>query len=371
MFEQITDRRYNEAAAIAEELRDFSVESIITSRLSDFTKSFIVNDGNIPNTKAELLKIIDKSIKLNLNYCIRPKWTILNYIYGTYDSRNIQEIKKRVEIFTFYSFYTESIKDLCSDDTYVSVPRAIIEDLIDQINITIHKKLITGTTGLKIKNFFLQVFKFKYGDNAEISLDMSVPYSFIRLFLEDKGFSDIVKMFKDAGITDDNDELELKSAIKIISGKVKEGNIGTNETHTHHTEIVEEDTIIHTETEGATTEESSETEDRGAITYEKIVTPEEKGEETGIAGEFEEKEEDNKDHIRFHFKEDELKSIAKKVFNGSRYVMQDALLEIENLRNWREATEYLKAIFIDNKVNISDKTVILFVDVLNDYFEKR
>lgn len=370
MFEQITDRRFNEAAAIVDELRDFSTETIITSRLSDFIKSFIINDGNVPNSKTELLKIIDKAVKLNLNYCIRPKWTTLNYIYGTFDSRNIHEIKKKVEIFTYYSFYTEPIKDLCSDDAYVSVPRVIIEDLIDQINITIHEKLITGTTGLKIKNFFLQVYKFKYGDNTEISLDMSVPFSFIRLFLEDKGYSDIVRMFKQAGISDDNDELELKTAIKIISSGVREGNFGINEQTSAQKEITEEDAIHHTEINETVTEESPEAVESGVITYEKIA-PVVEQEESGIAGEFEEKEEDDKDHIRFHFKEDELKIIAKKVFNGSRYVMQDALLEIEKLKNWRDATEYLKAIFIDNKVSISDKTVILFVDVLNDYFEKR
>lgn len=370
MFEQITDRRYKEASAIVNELRDYSTESIITSGLSDFTKSFIINDGIIPDTKQELLKVIDKAIKLNLNYCIRPKWTMINYIYGSYDSRNINEINKKVEVFTYYSFYTEPIKDLCSDKTYVSVPRAIIEDLIDEINNSIYNKLVTGTTGLKIKNFFLQVFKFKYGDNAEISLDMSVPYSFIRLFLEDKGYTEIVKMFKEAGISDDGDEIELKTAIKIISGRVKEGNIFAKETVAAPEETKEEDTVIHTETKQTEKAEPTVTEESDVITYEKI-SPVEEELESGIASEFEEKEKDESDHLRFHFKEDELKSIAKKVFNGSRYVMQDALLEIEQLKNWREATEYLKAVFLENNVNISDKTVILFVDVLNDYFEKR
>ncbi len=371
MLEQITDRRYKEAAAIAEDINDLSAETIIASRLPDFTKSFILNDNSIPKTKTELLKTIDKSVKLNLNYCIRPKWTLLSYIYSNQDSKSKQEILRKAEIFTFYSFYTEPVKDLCKDDSYVSIPRAIVEDLIAEINTSIHKKLTTETTGLKIKNFFLQLYKFKYGDNTEISLDMSVPYSFIRLFLEDKGFIDIVNMFKNAGISDDNDELELKTAIKIITGKVKEARLSPEEINSSHKETKEEDTVLYTENNETITEEKAESNQPGETHFERTATTGAIIEEYGIADKFEEKEKDNDDHLKFRFKEDELKSIAKKVFKGNRYIMQDSLLEIEKLRNWRDATEYLKTIFISNKVNIGDKTVILFVDVLNDYFEKR
>ncbi|MFA5010876.1 MAG: hypothetical protein WC644_02880 [Ignavibacteria bacterium] len=371
MLEQITDKRFKEASAIAEELSNFSAETIITSRLPDFTKSFIINDSSLPKTKSELLKIIDKSVKLNLNYCIRPKWTLLSYIYANQDSKSKQEILRKVETFTYYSFYTEPVKDLCKDDSYVSIPRTIVEDLIDDINSSIHEKLTKETTGLKIKNFFLHLYKFKYGDNSEISLDMSVPYSFIRIFLEDKGYKDIVKMFVDAGITDDDYELELKTAIKIITGKTKEIKLRLEETNSPLKENKEEDLVISAGNNESTIEKTTVPKLSEENNFEGTSTTGEMKEEHSIADEFEEKEKDNTDHIKFHFKEDELKSIAKKVFKGSRYIMQDSFLEIEQLKNWREVTEYLKSVFLENKVNIGDKTVILFVDVLNDYFEKR
>lgn len=371
MLEQITDKRFKEALAITEELNDFSAETIITSRLPDFTKSFILNDSSLPKTKSELLKIIDKSVKLNLNYCIRPKWTLLSYIYANQDSKSKQEILRKVEIFTYYSFYTEPVKDLCKDDSYVSIPRTIVEDLIDEINLRIHEKLTTETTGLKIKNFFLQLYKFKYGDNTEISLDMSVPYSFIRIFLEDKGYKDLIKMFIEAGIKDDDCELELKTAIKIITGKAKKIMLRSEESYSPQNENKEEETVIAANHKDTIIEETTASKPNEKNNFEGTATTAEIKEEHSIADEFEEKEIDNADHIKFHFKEDELKNIAKKVFKGSRYIMQDSFLEIEQLKNWREATEYLKAVFLENKVNIGDKTVILFVDVLNDYFEKR
>ncbi len=365
MFEQITDRRYKEAESIVNGLNELSLESLATCGLNDFTKTFIINDAGIPASKSELLSIIGKSVKLHLNYCIRPKWTLLNYIFGNYDSRGIQDIAGKIEIFTFYSFYTEPILDICKDENYVSVPRTVIEDVINQVNDDIHSKLINDTSSLKVKNFFLQVFRFKYGDNTEISLDMSIPFSFVRLFLEDKGYSDILALFYEAGVKDDDEDLELKNIIKIVSGKLK-GSVLSKENSIRDEN---REKVVVTLTKDipappAVAPRSAEQETPPAP-----VVPE--PESSDISSEFEIKEEEKVDHLRSHFKEEEIKSISKRVFKGNKYVMQDALLEIEKLNNWREATEYLKTIFINNKVDIGDKLVILFVDVLNDYFEKR
>ena len=45
MFEQITDKRIKNAVKVVNNLRDYSSETIISSDLNDFTKSFLVNDG--------------------------------------------------------------------------------------------------------------------------------------------------------------------------------------------------------------------------------------------------------------------------------------------------------------------------------------
>jgi hypothetical protein len=369
MFEQITEKRLKDAVGVVNSLRDYSTETIITSNLNDFTKSFIINDGGKFSNREELIRVIEKSIKLNLNYCVRPTWTLINYLFGNFDSKQKPEILKRIDIFIYYSFYTETIKDIINDDNYVSIKRSLIEDVLQQLNSDIYVKLTTDTSGLKIKNFFLQIFKLKYGDNVEVSLDMSIPFTFIKLFLEDKGYTDLINLFKNAGLGNDNEEIELKTIIKVFTGKIN----NVNEVY-KNTEPVEqkpaeeipapvEETVIYTP-------EKTEKE-TPANTYSDTSTKEETPVQQGISNEFEEKEEIPEKHLRFHFKDDEIKVVAKKVYKGNKYLLLDSLLEIEKLKSWREATEHLKEIFINNKVNIGDKSVIMFVDVLNDYFEKR
>ena len=45
--------------------------------------------------------------------------------------------------------------------------------------------------------------------------------------------------------------------------------------------------------------------------------------------------------------------------------------EISEIKNWEAAAGYLKNIFIENKVDIYHKDVVLFVDVINEYFNKK
>jgi hypothetical protein len=372
MFEQITDKRFKEALEVVNTLRDYSTETIISSDLNDFTKSFLVNDGDKYTTKEELIKVVEKSIKLNLNYCLRPTWTLINYLFGNFDSRQKADIQKRADIFIYYSFYTETIKEITNDEHYISIKRSLIDGVIRQINADIYSKLTTDITSLKIKNLFLQLFKLKYGDNVEVSLDMSIPYIFIKMFLEDKGYDDLVAVFVKAGFTRDNEEIELKTIIKVLTGKINSINEVYKGTQGETEEIIQEEEISGIIKDPViNTPEKIETGKEQENTYSDTITKEGFSTAPNISDEFEEKDQLQEKHLRFHFKDEEIKTIAKKVFKGNKYVLLDSFLEMEKLKSWREATEYLKEIFINNKVNIGDKSVITFVDVLNDYFEKR
>lgn len=369
MFEQITDKRLKDALAVVNAFSDYSAETIITSDLNEFIKSFIINDNGKISNREDLIKAVEKAVKLNLNFCLRPTWTLINYIFGNFDSKQKADILKRTDIFVYYSYYTETIKEIAHDENYVSIKRSLVEGVLQQINSDIYSKLTTDISSLKIKNFFLQLFKLKYGDNVEVSLDMSIPYSFIKLFLEDKEYTDLIDLFKNAGFNNDNEEIELKTIIKVFTGKIN--NVSEVYRAEEPVETMPAEDIPPPVTDRIIPEPEKTETPEPINTFSDTGTKDDIFVHQSISSEFVEKEEIPEKHLRFHFKDEEIKSIAKKVYKGNKYILLDSLLEIEKLKNWREATEYLKEIFINNKVNIGDKSVIMFVDVLNDYFEKR
>ena len=51
--------------------------------------------------------------------------------------------------------------------------------------------------------------------------------------------------------------------------------------------------------------------------------------------------------------------------------MYKSFNELEEIDSWEEAAEFLKALFVKNNVDLYHKDVVLFVDVLNDYFTRK
>jgi hypothetical protein len=45
--------------------------------------------------------------------------------------------------------------------------------------------------------------------------------------------------------------------------------------------------------------------------------------------------------------------------------------KLSEFKTWKEASRYLKEIFSNNNVDIYNKDVLKFVNVLNDYFKKK
>jgi hypothetical protein len=369
MFEQIIDKKLNEALKIADALPDYSKESITASRLSDYIIRFLLAD-NILQDRDYVLSNIEKAIKLHINYTLRPKWTLMNYIFGSSDSKSSKEILNKTEPFTYYSFYLNMIKSIALDGGQVSVKKVEIESALRHINSDIYGKLTNETTGLKVKNLFLYVYRMKYGDNTEISLDMSVPYLYIRLFLEDKDYTDLIKKFEDTGKFNDYTEVELKNAIKVLTNKL----VSVDDAELTEPPVITEEKLVDISEETIfedikpVKETVRHADSTAASDF--LETLEDSRKKTELPTE-EVKIKEPEIKLRALFKDDEIKSISKKVFRGNRYAMLDALIEIEKLVNWREATNYLKNVFECNKVKYSGKEVILFVDVLNDYFEKR
>ncbi|MCE1164226.1 MAG: hypothetical protein LWX07_02355 [Bacteroidetes bacterium] len=399
MFEKITEKRIREASSVIDKLRDYSYESVINSDLSEFLINFIISESSNYGSKESLLKSADRAVKLFINYTLRPRWTLLNYIFGNVDAKPSAEILRKVEIFTFYHYYLELIRSVAADSEQISVKRITVESALESVNRDIYEKLTTDISSLKIKNLFVQVFRLKYGDNTEISLDMSVPFYFIKLFLDDKEYNGLYAKFGKS--FSDTDEVELKTIIKILSGKYSGSDIPeplkSDEVFTHKQETFTErkKPAAETATEEQTPEplkaEETIKADEKPLQHHFVETHANESnlkETPSIKTEIKEPEikrevieetppavpvqaEDENVRLKYLFKEEEIKNISKKVFKGRKHLMMESLLEIEKLPNWRETTGYLKKVFLDNRVNYYDKSVILFVDILSDYFEKK
>ncbi|MBX7043665.1 MAG: hypothetical protein K1X85_12280 [Ignavibacteria bacterium] len=380
-------------------------ESIYKSSLSEFTKNYLINMLEDADNQDEILDRITKAVKLRFNYAIRPKWTLLTYMFGSYESRPPSDISKKLELFPFYNFYIDSINDVLKDNFSIFITRNEVSLIIDETNKAIYRKLTTDINNAKIKNFFLQIFLLKY-DEQDFNLESTIPYSFIKIFLNDKYYFDIEKKFQFVKGINEEYEICLKDVIKVLMNKYdtsdKDEQI-KEETEKPVEEAVPEIRELKTETVPAQSEASAIEEKADTkITIkqppakEPSVVNETKPaelENTGkpgfmrdketvqtvqtsvIAAEKEKSEERSNVHdiseIKKLFSEKQFDKILERVYNSDFEYVTRSFSKLSNYKTWFEASNHLKEVFRANEVDIYNKDVIAFVDTLNDYYVGR
>lgn len=360
MFEDLIQRKIKDEKAKSKSVMVFSTEGIAKSDLSLFTKGFVNIETKGENINPDVLNtLIEKSIKLGFNYTLRPKWTLLNYIFGSLESVTVNIVMRKLEIFRFYKFYEESVRKYVNVKNPLAVTKKKVLSLFDDADTILHDRLLTNPTAVKTKNFFLQLFRLKYSEATDISLNSSIPFGYIRIFLEDKSFYGLLEKFSFIKKLHDGREIELKDIIKIISGKfVSEG------------ESLKDIALAPSQGLDLPEEELSYTSPSEEMSKTFEEEPKQNGEKISEPARTE-KEPKEEVKLLTLFSREEADKILKKVFLNNKIQMYSAMNEIAGKDNWDEAADKLKDIFLENKVDIYHKDVILFVDAINEYFNKK
>jgi hypothetical protein len=367
MFEKFVNGKISSEYEIAEKLNDLSRESILKSSLSDFTKNFLINDFESIKDEVELKEIISKSNKLYFNYTIRPKWTLLTFLFNNFESRSPNEILKKLNYFPFYKFYSDSIKSYIEENSPIFVTKTDVQKIIDTTNNVILEKLNNEISNLKIKNFFLQIFMLKYEDESRYNLESSVHYSFIKIFLEDKTYKDLGKKFSNVKDLSEDSEINLKDIIKVLTDKFVNLEKSSDEiVLSDEKEAVKPFEIKKEQKENLTKapkpkEKKQVYSDELVKKAEEIIQkklPEVVSEENDIKG------------IPGLFDARHSERILDKIYKSDLIKRQKSFDKLENIKNWTDATKHLKEIFKNNNVDIYNKDVVLFVNILNEYFKR-
>ncbi len=438
MFESFVQTKIRNENEIINAATEFSRESILKSGLSDFSKNYLIYDFPEKTVKSEFLPRIEKSNKLFLNYVIRPKWTLLAFLFGNFESRPPNEIINRLSLFPFYKFYVDAVSDFIKDNSQIFVTKHEITEIIDETNKVIYDKLTVDISGIKIKNFFLQIFNLKYeagsnNNNNNYNLESTIPYSFLKIFLEDKSYPDLIKKFKVIGDLSEDSEISLKDIIKILTGKYNSAEKSVNKSveapvEEQIQEQIEESAEKFIETDSDEIIISDVKKDASGKTItgklsvtkeilildkdEKIVQknikqekfiqeniaqenikqegmkPGEAAEEIYSEGlikankeaEAKSKEENNNlpeaeqkrnQILKDLFDKKHFQKILNKVYKLDLINSEKSFDKLSEYKTWKEASYHLKEIFRNNRVDIYNKDVMKFVNVLNDYFKQK
>ncbi len=133
MFESLVKEKINLEKSKIRLLSPVSREAIRKSELSPFIKNFIFNETQEITESDYLDELIEKGVKLQFNFTIRPKWTLLNYVYGSIESKSDNEIRHKLKVFTFYKFYPDTILNYLDEERHLYVSKNKVELLLNDV----------------------------------------------------------------------------------------------------------------------------------------------------------------------------------------------------------------------------------------------
>src|SRR5437867_966493 len=84
--------------------------------------------------KDEFEKLLQNAVVFNINYVIKPRATLLKFLFGSTDARPTEYILERLRYFQFYRYYTDAIIEFVQlhSPPIISISQA--EKLLDEIN---------------------------------------------------------------------------------------------------------------------------------------------------------------------------------------------------------------------------------------------
>lgn len=361
-------------------INDFT--ELYKTPLTKFTKDFIkykieVDGFSFNNIDA----LIEDAVKLRFNYTIRPVWTLKKFLFGKLDSIPANKLLDKLKLLKFYNYYTDTISQYINDSGEVIITAYHIEELLLHTNIIVYEKLKENISTERIRNFLLQLFKLKYVSESQVNLQSQIDFNIIKTFISDKEFYELFQKLTEFEQHFDETEISLKDIIKIFTDKFNyiESAVSLKDEEEEKidlpvTPIAEESEIIinfesdikHFDENVDVSAYTKKHESAGIELQEDLINiemPTEVINESTL--------EEEKKKIKRLFKKDEIEAINKKVFKFNRQEMFDTFDELEKMQTWNDAVEQLKMLFIKNNVDMYDSKVILFVNVLEGYFNNK
>jgi hypothetical protein len=222
MFQDFAKRKLNDYLGLLEFPDDkISFEQLRHSPLPSFIINFVefyIPDRRTKFDKTDFEEILLKALIFNINYIIRPKYSIIKFLFGGVETRPVEFIKERLKYFQFYGYYIKHIVEFIDMNSLEVVSLNQIEHIIDEVNRKIYDEISekAGTDSHRLNLIKLLYYFFHdLGDNNPINIKL--PKKILSVFFADKGFIEIKKRID--GFF--SEEVFIQEALELMNPKTK------------------------------------------------------------------------------------------------------------------------------------------------------
>lgn len=169
--------------------------------------------------KEEFGKLLQNAVAFNINYVIKPKATLLKFLFGSIDARPAEYITEKLCYFQFYRYYTDAIIEFIQlhSPPVISISQA--EKLLNEINKKILDEISSDeTSDTQRLNLVKLPYHFFIDLTENNPINIKLPKTVLSAFFQDKVFDEIKKR------TDNffKEDIFIQEAVELMKKKKEE-----------------------------------------------------------------------------------------------------------------------------------------------------
>ncbi len=356
-------------------------------------------------TKAEFENILNRAIIFNINYVIKPRGTLLKFLFGEVETRPAGYVHERLRYFQFYNYYIDQIEDFININSPITISVNQIGALIDEVNKNILEEINNPQSGDSQRLNLIKLLYVFFLDLVKNNpINIKISKKILSVFFNDKGFNQIRKRIDNFF----SHEIFIQEAVELMKPKKAEKElIGAETDEKRAKEILSKakTNLISTESSNKDIKIALET-GENIPKPEEIIDPKNLGEIKTIRKSelvpeetFDEKAGDElyseelilesklseavsalpetkeeKSEILFNelfCEQSYRRKILKKIFNKDENTFKELVKNILDSSSWQAASKKIDEYFTNNNIEYFSEEAVKFVDILQYYFTDR
>ena len=422
MLQDFTQKKTDDYLKIVNFHEDnITLRSLKESGLPPFIINFF--DCTIPKGKTHLSRkefeqTLNKAIVFNINYIIKPRGTLVKFLFGEVETRPLQFIRDRLGYFQFYGYYVSHISDFLNLNTPETVSVNQVKHLIDEINSKILAEVNDPSNGdsqrLNLVKLLYYFFHDLPGNNP---INIKLPKKILSVYLQDKGFTEIKSRVDNFF----SDEIFIQEAIELMKPGTQKSKSKANEDLSEEKvkEIVSnaktslinttyiKTNLINRESSNKDLEKTLQAQEKlpeiaslpdvsklpdiksireaevkmPGIKDKKVISDDEiYSDDLLFASQLNDlvppvplTDEEVKAKLidKIFYKDSYKKNIIKKIFNKNAVLFQNTVSIILDFETWKQASGYIANYYDNSKIDYFSDEAVKFVDLLDVHFKNK
>jgi hypothetical protein len=356
-----------------------------------------MTDKNTLVNREEFEALVNKALIFNINYVIRPKYSILRFLFGEVETKPVDYIRHKLKYFPFYGYYINQIEDFININSLEFISNSHVNRIIDEVNKRILEEISSqsGTDANRLNLVkLLYYFFIDLSDNNPINIKL--PKKILSVFFDDKGFHDIKNRID--GFF--SEEIFIQEAMELMTLKKKKPPKAKTETDVSEEKI--KDILSNAKGMLISRESSKKEIEKILKTHEKLVEITEKGEQrqkeikvpetagektennegiysgdlefaaqlSGQSPDVTKTEEEKRESLinDLFCEETYRRKIIKKLFSKEENSFKTFIGSVIQQKSWSDAVTVVEEFFNRKKINYYSEEAVKFVDILHSYF---